>query len=70
MTGAEHYKEAEGFLADLRTAIKSKEQIDPSKVTIGLRMAQVHATLALAQATLVGMEVTDWDAPVPGIGLE
>jgi 3-hydroxyisobutyrate dehydrogenase-like beta-hydroxyacid dehydrogenase len=69
VTGKEHYEKAEHLLSNWEDeyrlagqasdAMKMKmlEEMAPSV----LACAQVHATLALTQATLVGMEINDWE---------
>ena len=54
MSGAEHVKNAEKILASL-----PKDRVNLTWDQY-LAEAQVHATLALVQATLVGMESADW----------
>lgn len=53
MTGAEHYARAEEILQNLSNRTPS--------ATDQLARAQVHATLALTQATLVAMDSADWE---------
>jgi len=57
MSGAEHVKNAEMILARLP---KGRVKLTWDQE---LAAAQVHATLALVQATLVGMESADWEKP-------
>ena len=72
MKGKQHYEAAEEILVRVRGIIAAQSellQLKPSEpagmlssVTDQmLALAQVHATLALAQATLVGMESADWE---------
>lgn len=51
MDGPSHYKEAERLAAASRS-----EELDCAAVTIAA--AQVHATLALAAATALGLDAT------------
>ncbi|GAB3223511.1 hypothetical protein GCM10027586_12880 [Kineococcus gypseus] len=46
MTGPEHYRKAEDLLD------KAKQSSDPTLIGALLQTAQVHATLALAAATI------------------
>jgi hypothetical protein len=55
VTGAEHYARAEEILSTLPT-----ERVELTWDQ-EIAEAQVHATLALTQATLVGMEAADWE---------
>ncbi len=58
MTGPEHYREAERYLSILnlnRTSDAWLEAISTGEVGIAMQAAQVHATLALAAATALGM---------------
>lgn len=57
MTGAEHYAKAEECLrlASVEVDVDITKELQQA--------AQAHATLALVQATLVGMEMADWDKP-------
>lgn len=52
MTGIEHYKKAERLLATV-TEPERVRDLDLRVVEITLAAAQVHATLALAAATVV-----------------
>jgi hypothetical protein len=54
--GAAHFREAERCLK----AADDWDTNEPPHMAY-LVTAQVHATLALTKATLVGMEVDDWD---------
>lgn len=66
MTGSEHYDEAEKLLQSVR-AMTQDAMLGVREATVAAAMAQltaeaqVHATLALAQATLVAMESADWE---------
>ena len=56
MTGPEHYLEAERLLAELKRARCSvTKTVSPQTVQNLLAEAQVHATLALAAATALGL---------------
>lgn len=76
MNGAEHKAKAEKLLKDhydYMVVAKQKIADSPNLSTelpavmqmanSMLLKAQVHATLALAEATLVVGQVTDWDGP-------
>lgn len=54
MTGPEHYREAERLLDE----VMSSSTVRPNVDAINLAAAQVHATLALAAATLAAAEHT------------
>lgn len=60
MTGAEHYKEAEDTLEQVKAGEFAEEKTE----NLWVSMAQVHAILALVQATLVQFEKEDWEKPV------
>lgn len=62
MTGQEHYAEAERLLQANRHEGTSRAYYDDN-VRSDIAAAQVHATLALAQATLVAMDAADWESP-------
>jgi hypothetical protein len=59
MTGPEHYEEAERLLAD------SDEVIDYDIADQMIRRAGVHAQLALAAATALGLSEGERDAGMP-----
>lgn len=56
MTGPEHYRAAEGILAE------TEEHVDPMDHRSARRLgqAQVHATLALAAATALDTDSREW----------
>ena len=56
MTGPEHYRAAEGILAE------TEEHPDPvaHRTARRLDQAQVHATLALAAATALDADSREW----------
>ena len=62
MTGPEHYIAAEELLEDVGHA---RDEDDAAR---GLRIAQVHATLALAAVTAVGTRDIDNQAWVAAAG--
>lgn len=62
MTGAEHVEQAEHWLEEAKGFNSSGDETYPM-YCIGI--ADVHATLALVQATLATGEYADWDAPQP-----
>lgn len=71
MTGAEHYEEAEQILAraeDASASMVMDDMFGPEEqrevLASAYSLAQVHATLALVQATLVQFEKEDWGKPV------
>lgn len=71
MTGSEHYAKAEHLLLSWQNEYaKAGDAGDKPKMDILDQMgpgvlgaAQVHATLALVQATLAVTEYADWDKP-------
>jgi hypothetical protein len=61
MTGPEHYKEAEALIAEATTVKRQFGEPDRRYFdTDSLQAAQVHATLALAAATIGLQQATDW----------
>ena len=61
MTGAEHYARAEQLLADADADLTQDYEVAAEM----RQAAQVHATLALTQATLATFEAADWDRKEP-----
>ena len=62
MTGAEHYAKSLEALEVARIAYEDGQGFDRD---FHLRVADIHATLALVQATLATGEYADWDASEP-----
>lgn len=70
-SGAEHFAMAEQLLLatdQLRATHLFKAALSSdaaAALSVTFSRAQVHATLALAQATLAVTEYADWDSPEP-----